>query len=351
MKAALKGSVVEIIAGLIMVVGGSLLTVIVEGRGADALGAVFIAMGGLLASYRAAGVYAVEQAKASLQTTLSLFHDQLQNTAVQLTDTVGDARGGQMTPDTCNALMLQSSQTLTELVAQMRATFSIPSSKKASEGVQAETLDRVKTMRQTAAEAKERLEYAGRPEDAQVFAEMESQASEVEDQLTSDGRTSVEVECPVCFTGAIPVEIGNAPGSSALLDCPRGHRFHVHRIGDLSVITRPWGYTVQEAQPAETRRVIRVECPECAGEVPLWISGKGGIEERWCLGCHTKLAIDTLSEEVVETGAGHVIAGDMVGEDSLRCPECNETRSAFAKRDGVSYAECRSCGRLLHASG
>lgn len=347
---ALRGSIIEIVAGLIMVTGGTVVAAAVDGAGADILGAVFVATGSLLASYRAASVYGVEEAKRSLQVSLGFFSEQLNTTTAQLMDTVGEARAGAMDADTCYALMLQSGQTLTELVAQMRVAFSIPSTKGLRAGVREETLELVTELRDTATQMKQRADSEGQPEVAEEFARLESQASLVEGQLTTVEKRNVteRVDCPEC-SSEVQVELNEAGGASALPDCPNGHRFHVHRRGNGAVFTRPWGY-IARSGAGEGRRALSVTCPECENAVPLTATGETGIEERWCLACKTKLAIDVGLGEVVETGTLRAVEGQLMAKDLLRCPTCEEDRKPFVHRDDTAYSECASCGRLVWAS-
>ncbi len=290
LRAALRQSAVEVAAGLVMIVGGGIITGISSHTTSRVIGAVLVAVGGLLVSYRTTSVLARHQAQQELRDRLSLFNNQLRATAAQLVDTVGEAQAGAIEKDTCYALMLQSSQSLTALVGQMRSTFKITTDYRDMANARKEIMELVQDFRAAAAEAKSVAEEEGREVEAERFADLEDAATAVEERLVENLREPATVACPYC-NKVVNIMIGTASGESALPNCPHcKNHFHAHRGRDGSVFAHKRGGSKE--QISGERQEVVVTCIECGASRSARIGTQPG-STAWihCDECGARFAI------------------------------------------------------------
>lgn len=153
--------------------------------------------------------------------------------------------------------------------------------------------------------------------------------------------------CPNCGT-QIQFDLAELPGATQTRACPRcGHAFHAHRGSDGSVVVN---------RGASPTRLVSVPCPnpDCPRTIELRMPLQGsGTMDRWCLGCFERITLAIPTAELEHSCHDEPLEATAVGRHAgrtvLRCPADMVDQVSFARVNGVCYAVCPRCGRLLRA--
>lgn len=83
-------------------------------------------------------------------------------------------------------------------------------------------------------------------------------------------------------------------------------------------------------------------------------AGEVGSRTRYCLTCYARLEIDAAGPRVLVATPQSPLAGRVTSFDGQRdiveCPDDRSLSTSFFKREGVSFAVCHVCSRLLRAA-
>lgn len=347
-SSAIKSALVELLAGVTMVVVGVMLQV----DGADpkhpdaaltVAGGILLALGGVLLSWLAARILADKQneenkiqarvdAEAAMQAAQSEVDDRLNSlsralgqAAGQITQAVEKVQSNNVSAATGFELVSQANRMIYGQVNEIAVL-------RKSKFDPAYLLDTAAKLDELARELSATTHADEGAVDAAGIATVREQLESVRKGLTISADQPVrsiskeDATCPYCDR-PVRVALGTTPGDTASATCPHcGEMFNAHRNSAGGAFTRrrgPQGGPVASPQPR-----WKFECPKCGGVISASDNGKGQ-REMVCPQCFEGLLVDPGLREVEPTGpyqsAPAQDARRVGSRPRSRCPECEST--------------------------
>ena len=424
-----KASPVEAFCGLFLVILGLALTAAsgwprVAGNVCAAVGGVLLSwitatylseerVAAVKAEAAAAQGHALTEQQDHFSTQIAAVSRQLGTSSAQIKEAVNLTVTGHWAPETCFALVQQSTASLYGLVNELQSmlgdrfdpdTILETASTLGDLGTRLHEI----TSQPALASAETRSELVGVVEAIdELTRRLQPAAEGVAGAAASD--TLETVSCPTC-DATVRFRLGNLSGSTQMPTCGAcGNRFNAHRARDGAVFTntkvplpspsvsrvidssetvacpaceRPSSYTLpafagatmQHTCPycntvfnlhraagggAFTRLAAPsgpdfvIHCPECTDEIP--VRNYDSARERTvrnCFACGEEITIDLVRHDIVShhaTAPPLDGALDPTSKARVVCPTCQETARVIAHHGEYLYGKCQGCGRLVRA--
>jgi transcription elongation factor Elf1 len=346
----MKAKSVEVIAALVLIVVGVVVTTNGAGHGDEPselplliLGGVATTFGGVLLSWEAGKIVSRREAMEEIRAQLDLVSRNLGQAAGQIIRTVEQSQMHEMHISTGLALVSQSTNIV---YAQVNAIQNIL-------GDRFNANDLLETASELDALAKQ-LERKGGDTD-RVREKLSRLTTELRDRApASSARSEVETSCPYCGTDN-SVQLGVNGGDTATKTCDScGARFNIHRRVDGSFFTRE----ITSAAHQTSTTVAHYTCPQCAHADSLVVPE--GVEKPIvCPECGRKLKIRPDGSMVdkgenLEVSAasptGRFGSGGFGAKPTVRCPRCQKELRCVLKSDDRFAALHDECGLLLRVT-
>lgn len=341
-RAAVRVTPVESTLGIILTVAGAILAIVQGDVWLRIIGTTIATCGTVLLSWALTRAWVAKQQSAELARSLQTIARPLGTVATQLSYAVLEADQDDESPVDRDLVRLNV-QHLYGVLSDIQALIGSPLGVDEVLAIKG----KLDMLGRKLAEA-ESLPEPG-PNVAGSTRSILKEAAEEVDNLTRQIQrtyTTTPVQCPVCRAATNAV-MGDLPGDSAIATCGLcGSRFHAHRAGDGSPMTRPWGTTKQP------RIGVRPPCPECGEEAPFNVTpGMTGAAVRYCLHCYAKLSLDPTTRVVSTLRGGTPPTEGLLSSNNavIVCPICVRPRRSYYNRDGRFFASCTQDDVLLIA--
>ncbi len=354
---AIQEHPVDVVAAAALIVVGLLLSNLVDEPWARLTGGGCAMLGGLVVSWALAETFNRERYHDQLKGQLGMIRLHLASVSADISRALLDDAPGEQ--QQAIQLVEQSAGQLITILTDLDTVI----------GGRLDRQELLDAHRQMAGLLDELAEIASTPprtqgevaELAQRVQEFRNELMQVQATLVqpADSRQMVSerVQCPACGRES-SVSIGSLRGDSALPTCAQcGTRYHVNRLSDGQLITRPMGgrrsgATLQTDVTGFAQSVA--QCPNCGNEIRLRVGeGTSTVETRWCLNCYSRLQLRVTEQaaEVLDCSTDTPLDGKLIGEEFgktvIQCPRCAHARRSFAAWKGSAFAVCFECDGLL----
>ena len=348
---ALASHPVEVIAGIILVVVGVMLTATSTGHSHSTknivIGAVATAFGGVILSWTTGKSLSRTEALEDIRSQLDLVSRNLGQASGQISRAVEQAQIHELQPATGFALVAQAA---TMIYGQVSAIQTILGDRFDAEDL----LFTVKELESLAV----RLERRGTGADLEVDA-VRNRLQEMRTQLArstvTQAKASESVSCPHCNRMTV-VAIGLNGGDTSSARCSNcGGRFNAHRRADGSLIERP------APNGSDNTVSLDGQCPKCRNEIKVRPSNMplSGKVSAICMECAAKVEFDLNSRQLVYNGQMVKMPGVIVSRYGtsgagarpvIRCEKCDRNVRCIVRKGTAYYAIDNECDRLYQVN-
>jgi hypothetical protein len=340
---------VEPVIGLVVMVLGSVAAASRQATAVRTWGAVLAGLGGVLVSWSAGVAYSREQAVAEIEDRLLSFSRQLGTEASNISLAVDGAQRGSFSPETCFALLSQSLNSLTNIVAEIQAQL----------GNEFDPQGLIAT-RERIAELTRNLDSDEPPSKDELKAIKASlddlshtlaAATALPGLVNRPRQPSIRevVRCSNC-NAPNEVQLGAQAGATALVRCGDcGVFVNVHRSAGGAAFTRIM------RPPSDPLPPVQVRCTKCDGEITARVRAGITSQKVVCTRCGGSFDLDTNRLELTFRTTFLRVDTDVIGKRNSRplvaCSGCARQLAAAVRTGDAYFAICEPCSLLLHVTG
>jgi transposase-like protein len=309
-------------------------------------GPALAAVGGVLISWTAGKAYSRDQARAEINAQLDALSRQLGTASGQISLAIDQAIALEIKPETCFALISQSTRTLYALLNEIQVMLG-------NAFDPADLLATVTAVDDLARKLNSRASAsdADKAELSALQEQLASMKSVLARQAVPLG-VEESVHCPKC-AAVVRWRLGGQAGATSAARCSScGTGFNVHRRSNGEVFTRPM-VTAFQPRPRTPVTYFTVVCPNC-GALDLPVRHRqGDLRSRSivCPSCNGRLSVDVSLRMPTYVKELRVEDAIIVDADNsrpfVRCPKCQANIKAIMRRGPQYFGVCGTCDLLL----
>ncbi len=222
-------------------------------------GAIFAGLGGVLISWTTGTAYAREQALAEIDDRVLSLSRQLGTEASNIGLTVEQAQRGSVSADTCFALLSQSLNSLTNIVAEVQSQVGDDLDPQSLIATREKIAELTRTVSRDEGPSEADLEYL-RQALTDISRDLRRGPRDARKRMGRRPMPQLVTEtafCPNC-SAAQGFDLGNHAGATASARCGNcGIQFNVHRASNGAVFTRMCGVAGQGRELARGHRQLQ----------------------------------------------------------------------------------------------